>query len=34
VVVKTKMSRCDLLATANSPAALTAKAVVDQTGGS
>jgi hypothetical protein len=31
VVVKTKMSRCDLLASATSPAALTAKAVVDQT---
>jgi hypothetical protein len=33
VVVKTKMSRCDLLANANSPAALTAKMVVDQTAG-
>lgn len=31
VVVKTKMSRCDLLASAASPAALSAKAVVDQT---
>lgn len=34
VVVKTKMSRCDLLANASSPAVLTAKAVVDQTAGS
>jgi hypothetical protein len=33
VVVKTKMGRCDLLANASSPAALTAKAVVDQTTG-
>ena len=33
VVVKTKMDRCGLLANANSPAALTAKAVVDQTAG-
>jgi len=33
VVVKTKMSRCDLLASANSPAALTARMVVDQTSG-
>jgi hypothetical protein len=31
VVVKTKMSRCDLVANANSPTALTAKAVVVQT---
>jgi hypothetical protein len=31
VVVKTKMSRCDLLANASSPTALTAKAVVVQT---
>lgn len=31
VVVKTKMSRCDLLTSAASPPALTAKAVVDQT---
>jgi hypothetical protein len=31
VIVKTKMDRCGLLANANSPAALTAKAVVDQT---
>jgi len=30
VVVKFKMSRCDLLANASSPAAPTAKAVVDQ----
>jgi hypothetical protein len=30
VVVKTKMSRCDLLANASSPTALTAKAVVVQ----
>jgi hypothetical protein len=33
VVVKTKMSSCDLLANASSPAALTAKEVVDQTTG-
>jgi hypothetical protein len=33
VVVKSKMSRCDLLASAASPAALTAKMVVDQTSG-
>jgi hypothetical protein len=33
VVVKTKMSRCDLLANASSPVALTAKEVVDQTTG-
>ncbi len=33
VVVKTKMSRCGLLANAASPATLTAKAVVDQTAG-
>jgi hypothetical protein len=33
VVVKSKMSRCDLLANASSPAALTAKAVVVQTSG-
>jgi hypothetical protein len=31
VVVKSKMSRCDLLANASSPTALTAKAVVVQT---
>ena len=31
VVVKSKMSRCGLLASAASPATLTAKAVVDQT---
>lgn len=31
VVVKTKMSRCDLLASAASPSTLTAKAVVTQT---
>ena len=33
VVVKTKMSRCGLLANAASPATLTAKAVLDQTPG-
>jgi hypothetical protein len=33
VVVKTKMDRCGLLANANSPPALTAKALVDQTAG-
>ena len=31
VVVKSKMSRCDLLANASSPTALTAKAVIVQT---
>lgn len=33
VIVKSKMSRCDLLANPSSPAALTAKAVVDQASG-
>jgi hypothetical protein len=33
VVVKSKMSRCDLVKNASSPAALTAKMVVDQTSG-